>query len=72
MNGENLFGLLLLRGKLLESPPHFSQCVYTFYFNKHEKTYLDSFDFFISEAYYLINVTANYTLYIKSEMRASK
>lgn len=46
-NDENLFCLLLfIGGKLLEGPPCFSQWVYTIYFNKCKKAYLDSFDFF--------------------------
>lgn len=72
-NDENLFCLLLfLAGKLLEGPPSFSQRVYTVHLNKYDKAYLDSFDFFTSEAYYLIYATANYTLQIKREMRRSK
>lgn len=67
-NDENPFCLLLfLGGKLCKGAPSFSQHVYAVYLNKYNKAYLDSFDFFTSEAYYLIYVTANYTLQIKSQ-----
>lgn len=36
-----------------------------------EKANFDSFDIFTSKAYYLIYVTANYTLHIKNEMRVN-